>query len=248
MKAAKLNRDFIEQVQFFHQLTASQKDQIAGVLIEQKFQKGQEIVKENDPASSFYIIKTGSVSIMKDGKEVRQLKAGDSFGENALLHGNQTRACSCIAAQESKCLALGRDQLTKLLGDKVEIIIYRNILKWALEKAEGFKDLSKSQKEKLLDSLLVTPKQEKEVIIAKGQKKKANLIVVLDGELIGKQNTAGKGTLFGETAIYQQSEDVYGEDMVASKDCTIGMVDEMTIKNSLGGLIKDVLKQNKEKS
>jgi len=30
----------------------------------------------------------------------------------------------------------------RLLGDKVEIIIYRNILKWALEKANGFNELT----------------------------------------------------------------------------------------------------------
>lgn len=47
-----------------------------------------------------------------------------------------------VAVELSTCLALGRDTLTKLLGDKVEVIIYRNITKWAIEKAEGFRDLT----------------------------------------------------------------------------------------------------------
>lgn len=46
------------------------------------------------------------------------------------------------ALEDTTCLALGREVLTKLLGDKVEMIIYRNISKWALEKTEGFNELT----------------------------------------------------------------------------------------------------------
>ena len=38
-------------------MTSDQKDAIAGVLISQKFTKGQNIVNEGDQADSFYIIK-----------------------------------------------------------------------------------------------------------------------------------------------------------------------------------------------
>lgn len=38
-------------------MTNEQKDAVASVLISQKFSKGQTIVNEGDPASSFYIIK-----------------------------------------------------------------------------------------------------------------------------------------------------------------------------------------------
>lgn len=38
------------------------------------------------------------------------------------------------AKEEAICLALGRDILTKILGNKVEEIIFRNIAKWTIEK------------------------------------------------------------------------------------------------------------------
>jgi cGMP-dependent protein kinase len=38
-------------------------------------------VTEGDPASSFYIIKEGTVTVLKGTKEVRKLYKGDSFGE-----------------------------------------------------------------------------------------------------------------------------------------------------------------------
>jgi len=43
-------------------------------------------VNEGDPASSFYIIKEGTVQILKGGKELRKMAKGDSFGEQALYY------------------------------------------------------------------------------------------------------------------------------------------------------------------
>ena len=55
------------------------------VLITESFKKGEIIVNINDPASSFYIIKEGTVSVMaKDGKQIRTMTKGDYFGESAL--------------------------------------------------------------------------------------------------------------------------------------------------------------------
>ena len=38
------------------------------------------------------------------------------------------------ADDEVKCLALGRDTLTKVLGDQVHVVTFRNLQKWAFEK------------------------------------------------------------------------------------------------------------------
>ena len=59
---------------------------------------------------------------MKDDKKIGSMKDGDSFGENGLLSGNQKRNATIIAADEVKCLALARDQLNAILGDKIEVI------------------------------------------------------------------------------------------------------------------------------
>jgi len=53
---------------------------------------------------------------MKGNKEVRKLYKGDSFGEQALYY-NTVRQMTVRAEDEVKCLALGRDTLTKILGD-----------------------------------------------------------------------------------------------------------------------------------
>jgi len=100
--------------------------------MEQKYEPEQAIVNIGDPADSFYIIKEGKISIRKDGVEIKVLVKGESFGESGLLLGNQKRTMSCIASEETRCLALGREVLTQLLGDQVENILYRNMSKWAI--------------------------------------------------------------------------------------------------------------------
>ena len=46
-------------------MTDEQKDAAASVLISQKFTKGQTIVNEGDPASSFYIIKEVNIYFLE---------------------------------------------------------------------------------------------------------------------------------------------------------------------------------------
>ncbi len=115
-------------------MSSDQKDAIANVIITQQFKKGDIIVNEGDMASSYFIIKSGLISITKGGKELRKMSAGDSFGEQA-LYSNSVRGASVTADSDVvKCLALGRDTLTKILGDKITVIIYNNTLRWAFQK------------------------------------------------------------------------------------------------------------------
>ena len=46
------------------------------------------------------------------------------------LYVSSTRGASVKAESETLCVSLGRDNLTKILGDKVQIIIFNNIMRW----------------------------------------------------------------------------------------------------------------------
>ncbi len=96
-------------------------------------------MKENEAASSFYIIQEGTVVITKEGKEIRKMTKNSSFGEMGILKENQIRSMSVVADENVKVLALSRDVLKSLLGEKVEVVCYRNMFKWSLEKTKGLK-------------------------------------------------------------------------------------------------------------
>jgi len=107
-----------ENVRFFSNLTNDQKDTICSSLIKQKFYKGQNIIQEGDPGSTFYFIKEGNASVYKASKFQRKLTKGDSFGEQSLYY-NTMRQYTITADDDVICLVLGRDTLNGIMGDNV---------------------------------------------------------------------------------------------------------------------------------
>lgn len=49
------------------------------------------MVHQDDPADSFYFVKSGKLRAVENGKEINHLHAGDYFGENALLSDSGVR-------------------------------------------------------------------------------------------------------------------------------------------------------------
>jgi cGMP-dependent protein kinase len=60
------------------------------------------------------------------------------------------------AESEVKCVSLGRDNLTKILGDKVQIIIFNNIMRWSFSKSEILSQLTLIQIEKVAQNAKIS--------------------------------------------------------------------------------------------
>lgn len=58
------------------------------------------------------------MTIIKDGNELHRMSKGDSFGEQA-LYEEGIRGCTVQSTGESICLALGRDELQRILGNQL---------------------------------------------------------------------------------------------------------------------------------
>lgn len=81
MKEYDENRNFINEVSFFSFMTAEQRDSIAHALITTKFDAGSYIVKEGDQADSYYVIKSGEVTVWRGKQKINKMGPKDSFGE-----------------------------------------------------------------------------------------------------------------------------------------------------------------------
>lgn len=121
------------------------------------------------------------MSIVKGDKEIRKLREGDSFGEQA-LYVKSVRQCSVRADGEVFCLALGRDTLTEILGDKVQVITFRNIQRWAFEKSELLSKFTSLQQMKIIESMKIDNYKKGQTIIRKGETIN-NLFIVIEGNL-----------------------------------------------------------------
>lgn len=110
------------------------------------------------------------------------MNKGDSFGEQALYY-NTVRGATVKAVDEVICLALGRDTLTKVLGDQVQVITFRNLQKWAIEKDEMLSQLTKIQIEKTVDHMKISNYKAGSVIFAKGTPCNTKIVIVIEGAL-----------------------------------------------------------------
>jgi cGMP-dependent protein kinase 1 len=77
------------------------------------------------------------------------------------------RGATVRAETEVKCVTLGRENLTSILGDKVQIIVFNNLMRWSFEKSETMKLLTNIQLEKMAQNAMITNAKEGEIIYRK---------------------------------------------------------------------------------
>jgi len=95
-------------------------------------QKDQYFYYENDPADSFYVLETGKVMILKNWADqvyrLRDLEAGDCFGEMALID-MMSRSATVKAVTKCNALELSLDDLHQLYEYDHEqfMVLYMNL-------------------------------------------------------------------------------------------------------------------------
>jgi CRP-like cAMP-binding protein len=114
--------DILKRISLFEGIKDDQQrlDSVAGVLKSKRVNAGEIIIEEGDLGDSLYIIKDGSVRILKNTLEdemytVIILKANENvfFGELALIDKDQ-RSASVMAESDCELLVLSRDKFARL--------------------------------------------------------------------------------------------------------------------------------------
>ena len=84
-----MSTDFLRKFSWFEDLDQRSLEAIANAAVEQRFEPGQEIMRQGDVGVGAFIIRSGKVEVLqdRDGKQVKlaTLGPGDVFGEMALL-------------------------------------------------------------------------------------------------------------------------------------------------------------------
>ncbi len=97
----------LARVWIFSRLDQSDLERIGKGVVSRSYAKGEEIVKEGGQAVAFYVIVKGKVVVTKGGDTLNTLRAGDCFGEMALLDG-YPRVASVKAVEDTDCLVMTR--------------------------------------------------------------------------------------------------------------------------------------------
>ncbi|CAD8067231.1 unnamed protein product [Paramecium primaurelia] len=243
LKDYEQNKEFIQKVQFFESLTDDQRTAITSVLITLNFKAGEIIVNEGDQADSFFIIKKGEIEISKGGKQLRIMQQGDSLGEQA-LQSNSVRGATAKAHQDVILLALSRDDLTRILGDKIQTIMFLNLQRWAFERHPILKQLTKLQVERIVSNMEQKQFKQGEVILEKGQKC-THLIVVLTANIQYGQQSIEKGQMFGDKFLEQQNQ-ILTDSLIMKQDGLISQIQIKVFFEIIGGTLEQIFLKNEK--
>jgi cGMP-dependent protein kinase len=239
------NRQFIDTVPLLGVLTHNQKELLVSSFSSLKFRPKERIVIEGDTGDLFYIIKEGVVSCSKGGNEIRQMFAGDFFGEQALLY-NSVRTATITAVTEVKCIAIGRERLGKVLGNQLQHILYQNTKRIALEKSEVLRNLSSGQMAKVVNALLVQVYKKGSVIVPAGIIKGSKMWVILKGKVIDRRGVVAAEVFncIGDQDITKPIGTETFNDLFSENEVTAASISREEFLSSIGGDFSSVSSNN----
>jgi ATP-binding cassette subfamily B protein len=110
-------RNFLKLCTVFSTLAPQEIRDLLGTMKIQNFDARSHIIREGAPGDAFYILRSGSAEVVKEsaaGKILNRLKAGDAFGELALLTG-QPRAASIITTEPSTVFRLEKNDFDRVI-------------------------------------------------------------------------------------------------------------------------------------
>jgi CRP-like cAMP-binding protein len=112
--------DSLKAVPLFSELSGKELKALTQSMHEKRFADGQEVVTQGESGIGFFVILDGAARVSVGGQERRTLKAGDYFGELALLEGD-SRSASIAADGELRCAGMTAWHFRPFIRDHPDI-------------------------------------------------------------------------------------------------------------------------------
>ncbi|MGA2933226.1 MAG: cyclic nucleotide-binding domain-containing protein, partial [Acidimicrobiales bacterium] len=113
-------QEAIRNAPLFSQLSKKDIKQLAATLNQRSFPAGTVIIEKGKPGVGFFIIAGGAATVTVAGNQVRSLKAGDHFGEVALIDDGP-RMAEVTAVTDLECYALAAWQFRPFVQDHPDV-------------------------------------------------------------------------------------------------------------------------------
>ncbi|WP_367187304.1 cyclic nucleotide-binding domain-containing protein [Rhizobium oryzicola] len=101
-------------------LTEDEKEALSSAMVRRTFRKGEVLVRQGDIMKSILILRSGIVSINREGSELMRLSPGDWLGEGGLLTGTEEKG-NITALTPLVVYEIGQDAIASLLKDRPAI-------------------------------------------------------------------------------------------------------------------------------
>ena len=102
---AKASTDMLKRVPLFADLDDRELHQIAETMRERRFAAGDTVTQEGAGGAGFFVVESGEAEVSVDGAPRGSIRAGDYFGEIALLTGSD-RTATITAKSDMVCYGM----------------------------------------------------------------------------------------------------------------------------------------------
>jgi CRP-like cAMP-binding protein len=99
---ARASSDVLKNVPLFASLDRRELEEIAATMRERKFSTGDTVTEEGTGGAGFFVIESGEADVSVEGQPRGTIRAGDYFGEIALLTGSD-RTATITATTDMVC-------------------------------------------------------------------------------------------------------------------------------------------------
>jgi CRP-like cAMP-binding protein len=238
--------DTLAKIPLFQDMDRTLIARFSSVLNIVTFAAGEVVVKKGDVGDVFYIINEGQVRVHDIGLgdamyEDQILKAGDWFGERALMTG-EPRAANVTAMVDTQAFAVNRETFENAIGSLESIL--------GLESKKRFiRSVPIFQKSQLLSveyEQLVAMVEEKKYrkgtpLMEAGKTAKENLYIVKEGKLMVTTGSGdifflGSGDYYGDKAVKAQDEFISDETCICQETTTCWVLSRDDIEYVIGDL------------
>uniref|UniRef100_A0A7S3MTG0 Cyclic nucleotide-binding domain-containing protein n=1 Tax=Strombidium inclinatum TaxID=197538 RepID=A0A7S3MTG0_9SPIT len=215
---------------------------------ERAAQPQEYIIKEGDPGDVLYIVESGDLNCTKviDGEEklLKKYKAGDVFGELALLY-NAPRAATIQVDTVSQLWVLDRNTFNHIVKDasQKKRQKYENFL----STVPILSNMDHYERSKMADAIRETKVASGDVVIKQGEAGEVFYILV-DGAAKATLNdnkdkavmNYKPGDYFGELALLRGEP--RAANVIATEDCKLISLDRKSFRRLLGPLDKILMR------
>ena len=112
--------ELIRKVPLFAHCSKRELEQIAQIADEIDLRKGKEMTRQGSRGREFFVLLEGDASVNKDGRRINTLRAGDFFGEIALV-SDTPRTATVTAASPVRALVITDRSFKRLLEEMPQI-------------------------------------------------------------------------------------------------------------------------------
>jgi len=179
----------LKHQEFFHDLSIEKAQEFLGIVEEERYAKGELIIRKGTKGDKFYIIYSGNVSVDSGGLDEKKIYGTyEYFGEVALVT-EQNRAADVMAETDVVVYTIERDKfLNFIVGTDFEKALrrlarIRNSETWnLLSMSPFFRHCTASQKTWLESMFIPVERSEPGIILREG-KPIDHLYIIRDGEV-----------------------------------------------------------------